>query len=101
MGQLSQHATTTEPAGHNYWSPHALEPVLRNERSPQWEACIPQLESDQDPEQPKTHFFKSYVHGGNFSHYKCEKILSESFVQIQYLIYLKHLYKFIFPLMIT
>ena len=31
--QLSLCATTTEPACHNYWSPHALGLVLHNERS--------------------------------------------------------------------
>ena len=34
-----------EPGSHNHWSPHALEPTLRNETPPQWEACALQLES--------------------------------------------------------
>ena len=35
----------TKPMHHNYWTPHTLQPVLRNEKLPQWEACAPQLES--------------------------------------------------------
>ena len=35
---------TTEPMWCNCWSLHALEPVLRNEKPLQWEACVPQLE---------------------------------------------------------
>ena len=38
-----------EPASHSYWArmpqllkPTCLEPVLRNEKPPQWEACAPQ-----------------------------------------------------------
>ena len=33
-----------EPGSRNYWSPCTLEPELCN-RSPQWRACTPQLES--------------------------------------------------------
>lgn len=55
-GQLSPYATTTacaaEPGSHNswahvhsFWSLCTLEPVLRNKRSHQWEACAWQLES--------------------------------------------------------
>ena len=53
----------TKPVRHNYWAwalePAHLEPVLRNEKPPQWEACAPQWEarapqqSIQEPMQPK------------------------------------------------
>ena len=42
-------ACALEPTSHNYWAhapqllkPARLEPVLRNERPPQWEARAPQ-----------------------------------------------------------
>ena len=43
-------ACALEPVGHSYWArvpqllkPAHLEPVLRNEKPPQWEACAPQV----------------------------------------------------------
>ena len=41
----SWRTTTTEPTRHNYWSLCILEPVLHDEKPPQWEAQVPQLES--------------------------------------------------------
>ena len=38
-------ATVAEPTCSNFGSPWTLEPVLHNERSPQWEARLPQLHS--------------------------------------------------------
>lgn len=43
--QLSPCAPVIEPVCYNYWSPHALEPVVCNERPLQWKTCILQLES--------------------------------------------------------
>ena len=40
----STRSRATKPEYHNYWSPHALEPVVGNERPLQWEAGAPQLE---------------------------------------------------------
>ena len=34
-----------EPMQYNYWSPPALETTLHNEKPPQWEAHVIQLES--------------------------------------------------------
>ena len=55
----------TRPVRHNYWA-CALEPVLHNEKPPQWEARTPQWKvaptrhnkrelarSNEDPAQPK------------------------------------------------
>ena len=46
-GAIKQCTTTTEPAlelrSHNS-SLHALQPVLQNEKPPQWEARAPHLE---------------------------------------------------------
>ena len=37
----SMHHGAAEPVGHTYWSPHALETVLHNKRSPCSEKCLP------------------------------------------------------------
>ena len=51
-------ACSLEPRSYNFWSPHAIEPMLCNKRrkTPQWEACAPQLElllatTEEKPEQ--------------------------------------------------
>ena len=57
-------ACALEPGSHNYWAHmlQLLKPVcpkahaLQQEKPPQWEACVPQLEkspsSNEDPAQP-------------------------------------------------
>ena len=48
----------TRPVHHNYWRLHPRASAPQQERPPQWEACVPQLEespcSDQDPAQSET-----------------------------------------------
>ena len=50
-------ACALEPASHNYWArvpqllkPTHLEPVLRNEKPPQWEARAPQQSGLRSPQ---------------------------------------------------
>ena len=50
-------AGALEPASCNYWSLHALEPGLQQEKLPQWEACTLRLESS--PQSPQLEKAKS------------------------------------------